>query len=375
MALFFWACGDDPEPDPGDNNASPNNASQCDGPDPSLDCRDTGCETDQECVVEEGGCLASACSCIEGDWLCTADCGEKYHCVDEASDTCEEPDPSLDCRDTGCEQGECLPDDGCLPSSCECQDGGWICTDDCGELYTCQEPLSCLTPDPSVDCQTTGCADGLACEPLPADDPNACKPSSCQCTDDGNWACTRDCQERHACVEATCEGPNPAGCTQEGCPDGERCRVDPETCEPSTCGCSGGDWICTADCGGGGTCVPEDDFCKEANPAGCSQEGCPDGERCLRKPGECAPSQCFCSEDGDWLCTKDCGGGGTCVDSSTTMCEGENPAATPCGAEDSCPVGQECVDAPECVPSTCGCNNGLWICTTDCVARICVVEK
>jgi hypothetical protein len=44
-------------------------------------------------------------------------------------------------------------------------------------------------------------------------------------------------------VEA-CNTPNPA----------EACRTSANACLPSTCKCSGGNWACTRDCGGGRTC-------------------------------------------------------------------------------------------------------------------------
>ncbi len=47
-------------------------------------------------------------------------------------------------------------------------------------------------------------------------------------------------------------GPNPAGCRQQGCPDGQICGIG-DTCIPSFCECDPdlGQWVCTEDCGGG----------------------------------------------------------------------------------------------------------------------------
>ena len=53
----------------------------------------------------------------------------------------------------------------------------------------------------------------------------------------------------------TC-GTSPAGCARKGCPSGLVCDTA-HSCKPSSCTCDTetGDWICTRDCGGG-VCVP-----------------------------------------------------------------------------------------------------------------------
>ena len=75
-----------------------------------------------------------------------------------------------------------------------------------------------------------------------------------------DWVC--DCLDLPAsiCFDGTCklsycDGPTPAGCFQNGCPDGYECIDDPNYCVSSFCYCDevGGDWICTDDCNGG-TC-------------------------------------------------------------------------------------------------------------------------
>ena len=54
-------------------------------------------------------------------------------------------------------------------------------------------------------------------------------------------------------------------------------------------------------------------YCSEPNPAGCSQTGCPQGYECGYDPNDCTASSCYCDEDYDfWGCTEDCGGG-TCI--------------------------------------------------------------
>ncbi|MFU8805487.1 MAG: hypothetical protein ACNA8W_16870 [Bradymonadaceae bacterium] len=190
------------------------------------------------------------------------DCGEVLYCVveDYRNNQCTGSNPSQDCRQTGCTRAgqDCLLDPGgCRASHCECDKGSWTCTEDCLELYTCQLGLQCEGPNPSLDCRDTGCdEDGEECRI----DPNGCLSSSCFC-DAGSWTCTDDCGELHTCqeVEETqeCEGPNPAGCTQDACEDGYVCETDPNTCAPSFCSCYEGTWECTEDCGGGGICVQE----------------------------------------------------------------------------------------------------------------------
>ena len=57
--------------------------------------------------------------------------------------------------------------------------------------------------------------------------------------------------------------------------------------------------------------------CEEPNPAGCFQTGCGEGEQCIdfgnsNEPGFCVSSGCFCDENYGWGCTDDCNGG-TCI--------------------------------------------------------------
>ncbi|WP_437735549.1 leucine-rich repeat domain-containing protein [Sorangium sp. So ce1335] len=108
---------------------------------------------------------------------------------------------------------------------------------------------ACRGPDPT-GCKTQGCPAGQTCVD------EGCAPSSCECDPaTGTWYCTDDCGGG-TCVpdEPACRGPNPAGCKAQGCPAGQTC-VD-EGCTPSSCECdpATGTWYCTDDCGGG-TCV------------------------------------------------------------------------------------------------------------------------
>ncbi|MEC9071635.1 MAG: hypothetical protein VX938_04610 [Myxococcota bacterium] len=180
-----------------------------------------------------------------------------------------------------------------------------------------------------------------------------------------------------------CEGDNPAGCAQTGCPDGTVCKVG-DACIPSACFCDDGGWTCTEDCGGG-ACVggeepPVDPSqCDTPNPASCSGVPCPVGLICDEAAG-CAPSDCQCTELGIWNCTKDCVPG-ICVPKD----QGPTPV-DPAGCKQPSPV--SCIvagcldgfvcdeDAPGCSPSSCTCEAGpdgpMWACTKDCLLGQCI---
>ncbi|MFO0565438.1 MAG: hypothetical protein U0263_07235 [Polyangiaceae bacterium] len=171
----------------------------------------------------------------------------------------------------------------------------------------------CQDPDPS----TLGCGPTQACPSGMVCDPNACHPSACSCDPTtGDWQCSADCG-LGSCVSENqapkCTGPDPSLGCDNGCPSGSKC--DPTVCRPSACGCdpTTGDWICTADCGQGGACVPETQkICDGPDPSQGCDGGCPSGSVC--DPTACRPSACSCDPTlGSWLCTADCGSGGTCV--------------------------------------------------------------
>jgi hypothetical protein len=117
-----------------------------------------------------------------------------------------------------------------------------------------------------------------------------------------------------------CKGvPSSESCTEGSCPSGYVCvpDADPTTCHSSTCSCEDDGWMCTADCGmGGSTCVPDQTTCNGApNPVSCTVTGCAAGFTCTPDPDPdtCHPSSCSCDAEG-WVCTDDCGmGGSTCV--------------------------------------------------------------
>ena len=200
-----------------------------------------------------------------------------------------------------------------------------------------------------------------------------CIPSHCECDEaTGVWACTEDCGGGLCAPGGTCPGENPAGCVQNGCPDGQDCVQDPSRCVSSHCTCDpfAGDWLCTDDCGGG-VCVPTHPACPGENPQGCVSGGCPAGEVCQQVAGACIPSACGCDEAvGMWVCTADCSGG-MCVPDAGG-CADPNPQGC---VSSGCPAGQRCVvDPGDCIPSHCTCDpaTGSWGCTRDCGGGVCL---
>ncbi|MED5465543.1 MAG: hypothetical protein VX699_12910 [Myxococcota bacterium] len=200
----------------------------CEEPDPSLTCRTTGCEEGFVCRESAATvCVPSECFCDgeSREWICTDDCRPAMACVPEML-RCEGPNPALTCHERGCpDHLECRPsgEDGCVPSACECdgQSGQWVCTADCGEMVACLPPENaCEDPDPSLTCRHTGCPEGEQCRPSGED---GCVPSRCKCNQQtGEWACTRDCRRPLACLPiegSRCE-------SHEDCRPWERCASE-----------------------------------------------------------------------------------------------------------------------------------------------------
>ncbi len=310
-------------------------------------CMPGECPVGEECVVSEGDCRPSACTCdpASGTWACTPDCMGGV-CVPLGP--CAGPNPQ-GCAETGCPAGEvCTLTSGrCIPSHCDCDpaSGQWRCTEDCdGGL--CVPGEGCPGPSPQ-GCRLTGCPEGQYCETVTDD----CHPSECVCDAFRmEWVCSGDC-DGGICVEAeSCPGPNPQGCADVGCPVGEICAPTSGVCIPSHCDCDPvtGTWICTADCSGG-TCV-SDGSCPGPNPQGCVTTGCPEGQSCEVLPDSCIPSECYCEVDtGSWVCTRDCQGG-TCVDTR------------PCIDDSQCAYGAEWCEAGRCV----ACDNSGLTCLLFC---------
>lgn len=182
----------------------------------------------------------------------------------------------------------------------------------------------CMGELSGVSCTETSCPSGYTC--VPDADPTTCHSSGCSCDEEYGWLCTADCgQNGSSCVPDTqpsgnCGGlPDPRSCTATSCPAGFTCQVDadPTTCHPSHCDCALDGWVCTDDCGmGGSTCVPTDTTCNgEPSPASCTDGSCPDGFDCVpdADPNSCHPINCACTATG-WACDLACQlNGSTCV--------------------------------------------------------------
>jgi Putative metal-binding motif len=221
-----------------------------------------------------------------------------------------------------------------------------------------------------------------------------------------NGACMTDadCGPGQTCENGVCSGanpmtcngvPSPLSCTQTGCAPGQMCVMDPDpnACYPSSCGCDAatGLWVCTADCGQGGYCVP-------SAPCGPNAE-CPPNSVCDASGvcvPVCVPSPEVCNavdDDCDGvvdeqedpaipLCANgalcvmgQCGGGGLiCMADADCppnqvclngMCSGNGPTCTQevCnGIDDDCNgsvddgAGAVCADGSMCVMGQCGSN-------------------
>ncbi|MCB9523745.1 MAG: hypothetical protein H6702_10280 [Myxococcales bacterium] len=273
----------------------------CDGPYPA-DVRAT-CAVDADCAPGDRCVEQPCCACEAGRWTCAEGC---LLTVCEPVPACG-PDPSGCEGDADCPAGDvCAPDPTCPPVNCRCERGTWVCDAACGGR--CQTPVACEGANPQGCTEDAQCADGERCVP----DPEGCRSSGCLC-DGGAWVCLPDCGGGVCQPAPLCEGPPPAqGCEADrDCGAGARC-LPAQRCAPSECECDGdtGAWQCTDDCAPG-ICQP-DGPCGP-NPAGCTQVGCPEGQQCVRDADQCAPSSCECDAgSGAWVCTRDCGGGGRC---------------------------------------------------------------
>jgi hypothetical protein len=218
----------------------------------------------------------------------------------------------------------------------------------------------CEGPNPA----SLSCADGKACPSGYACDPNACLSSHCSCdAASKNWQCTTDCGLGGACVPEgstpICEARNPSLGCESGCPTGTVCDAD--ACRPSSCTCGdNGEWLCTRDCGGRGVCAPDPgpSQCEGPNPAMGCENGCPSGTVC--DYGACRSSGCSCDPvTGAWACTADCGSGGTCVPTESASCGGALGKHAPegdalCAGKADCSTTDGVPDHQGC-PNTCNC--------------------
>ncbi|HEX6272298.1 MAG TPA: hypothetical protein VFZ53_04640, partial [Polyangiaceae bacterium] len=106
-----------------------------------------------------------------------------------------------------------------------------------------------------------------------------------------------------------CEGPAPGGCPMRRCPEGQSCQLASGVCLPSRCDCMNGQWACTRDCGGG-RCV-DTPSCTTPDPSGCeNDDDCAPSEECVPPTiTVCIPVDCACSPGATWQCREECGGG------------------------------------------------------------------
>jgi hypothetical protein len=248
--------------------------------------------------VEHGS--KQACGGITG-----AQCPVHEICIDDPNDSCDPKAGGADCAGT-CRKPtgpQCSPT---LPSDAVCDlilcGGGY-------KVINGKTTCECCDSCPEVYC-AFDCPDGYKT------DANGC--NLCQCKD----------------PPGKCQGANPAGCSVGGCPTGQKCDTN-AGCAPSACSCDAatGQWICTADCGGG-KCVPDGTIC---NPVVCAlacqygfkkdANGC---EICACNPPPSACGNVTCAA-GEVCCNASCGictpPGGACIQ---IACDNRTPVSGGC---------------------------------------------
>ncbi|MEO1271054.1 MAG: hypothetical protein AAFX99_23435 [Myxococcota bacterium] len=317
------------------DGACQDEATGCDTPDPSLTCQDTGCPDGQVCLPSnDRSCVPSVCSCEGSDgWVCTSDCGQPYACTTQTvggdcdtdddcqegapsgeapllcidgtcqaeSSACNTPNPSITCQDTGCPEGQvCLPtnDASCVSSSCTCEDGSWLCTDDCGQPHACTDDIApSVCPEQPPIGRDEACAPNTECNYGQECCCGECYASTvCLCDANGQWSCFAS----DACFNPSCEG--------------RLCDTDTD-CESSFSQLSCVEGICQE-------LAPT--TCDTPDPSiNCLDTGCPEGQACVPSPElRCAPSSCTCDEGTSaWSC-EGCDAPMECVPIDVTACEG-----------------------------------------------------
>lgn len=145
-------------------------ASACDLPDKNLGDDAGGASGsssgDGSCVPGDEPADCNTCSCMDGEWVCTAIACVDTEGADSGGGTCDPAeDPSDECNTCSCVDGQWLctaigcdptgagtcdpaenPTNGC--NTCSCEDGEWVCTEE-----VCQEepPVAICGPDAPLD--------------------------------------------------------------------------------------------------------------------------------------------------------------------------------------------------------------------------------
>lgn len=308
---------------------------------PAADAAQGTCWTDEDCPAGVPCEAAEVCGCVECGFVSTIG-------------TCKSTvvAPGLCCA----ADGECNPGEVCLildgQGSCNkvpVHVGGCWSDDECGDFQVCDGANPCHCGDVctgnhkggvckstlAADCFSDAeCGPGFSCfaagectGECPPGDPaccnaNVCVPEVNECLADDecdtglclaghlcqDWCLPGDpaCCYGNVCWTDPCAEASPAGCHHTGCPVGQGCAVDKQTCVPTACWCTEVGWECTNDCVGGACKATS---CPGKNPQGCMQLGCPTGQVC-KLLSKCAPTTCSCDEpSAAWACTSDCNGG------------------------------------------------------------------
>ncbi len=351
---------DKPFMDAEGNCSDCNDANPCP---PCYTCTPVGCVP---VVCESGVCDPDTGDCVE--CIGAVDCGLNKCCENGLCRCC--PGFILD------ENGNCIPDPGCLRDS------------DCPPCYTCDRVTGCV---PSI------CPAGYI-----RIDSEPCCVKECNCADpicsNLNQRCISasissiDPANANKCYCAPCNGPCDSN---QDC--GPGCYCNGVECVTNPCfgGCVTG-----SDCGEGCGCGT-DGMCYPCDSADCTTGSCASLNGCQCSPtGECEESPCAGPCAGPEDCAPGCGCvGNQCVSCSTLTCDqclnvagcdctnGQDcvgsPCNGPCADGNDCGVGcgclfgqcvsceqYSCQNAQQC-PNGCSCNENGTCVDNPCVATRC----
>ena len=175
-----------------------------------------------------------------------------------------------------------------------------------------------------------------------------------------------------------CTEPNPGGCVETGCADDEVCFTQffpGVSCRSSHCECveESGEWMCSRDCGGG-ECVPE------PGTVPCETDG-----DCTFGAQWCEEGLCVECNNDIVVCDIECGAGRPLVRNGCHPCGcaggrgcGPSPEVGCYPDADDCDAGLHCEPSPEglCRSSGCICDEttSMWVCLPDCAPGVCVPD-